>query len=216
MCACGNGPSIPRWTSRSECWTGAYEPQGTLRGFMCPLWVHLAFATGGLASPFLRWEEGQPQMPEELEGLLMEFRADGPTDSPLDMSPWRQESSWGQLCGPNRPGSLLVWSGGWAECTCRAFAATLVVSLLPRADHRASWLTSVRMTEGGESLKLYGHCSHPGCRSSQMCLPVAWWCYSRKEGLEFDRICWDFQGLKSIHLFLPVNRLSNDNLEVHT
>lgn len=63
------------------------------------------------------------------------------------------------------------------------------------------------------------HGSHPGCRLSQTsnsCLPVTWWCYSRKEGLEFDGICWDFEDPKPIHLFLPVNRLSNDNLEVHT
>ena len=56
---------------------------------MCPLWVHLAFATGGPVSPFLRWEEGQPQMPEGFEGLLMEFPAGGPTDSPLNMSSLR-------------------------------------------------------------------------------------------------------------------------------
>ena len=28
-----------------------------------------------------------------------------------------------------------------------------------------------------------------------------------EEGSKFDRICWDFQDLKPIHLFLPVTML---------
>lgn len=150
----------PRAPGRASC---------VLRVF---IWTH--FQLEGWPCSSWGGKGRQPQMPEELEGLLMEFPAGGPMDSPLNMS-----SLWTRV----KPGSAwwsqqarLGWVGGQKRMHLPGLCCGLgCIFTAQGANHRASQGTSDTITEGRESLKLHSCCSHLGCRLSQMlnvCLPV--------------------------------------------